>query len=69
MEIPDIVGKIFTFEDDVKIEVIQIKQRDDGPWVTFHVHGKSIPRKTVMPLEEFLNHYGHLFDLRDPPKF
>ena len=69
MEIPDIVGKTFTFEDGVMFEVMQIKQRDDGPWITCNVHGNSIPRKMTMHLSEFLNQYGHLFDLREPPKY
>ena len=69
MEIPDIVGKTYSFEDGVKCEVMQIKIRDDGPWVTYHVHGNSAPRKLTMHLDEFLNQYGHLFDLREPPKY
>lgn len=69
MEIPDIVGKTYLFDDGVKFEVIQIKQRDDGPWITCHVHGNSAPRKMTMLLSEFLNQYGHLFDLREPPKY
>lgn len=58
----DLVGKNFTFEDGVKCEIIQIKKRDDGDWITFHVIGKSVPRKVVMKVDEFLNHYGHLFE-------
>lgn len=69
MDIPDIVGKTYTFEDGARCEVKQIKVRDDGPWVTYHVHGKSIPRKMTMLLSEFVNQYGHLFDLREPPKY
>lgn len=69
MEIPDIVGKTYTFADGVQCEIIQIKVRDDGPWVTYHVHGNSAPRKQTMHLNEFLNQYGHLFDLREPPKY
>ena len=58
----ELVGKSFTFEDGVKCEIVQIKKRDDGEWITFHVHGHSIPRKVVMPINDFLNHYGHLFE-------
>jgi hypothetical protein len=58
----DLVGKIFTFDDGDSIEVIQVKRRDTGPWVTYHIiQGSSIPRKMVMSLEEFMNTYGHLF--------
>jgi hypothetical protein len=69
MDIPDIVGKIYTFPDGVKCEILQIKIRSDGPWVTYHnTSPTTIPKKTVMRLHEFLNMYGHLFNLREPPK-
>lgn len=58
----DLVGKSFTFDDGDSIEVIQVKRRDTGPWVTYHIiQGSGIPRKMVMSLEEFMNNYGHLF--------
>jgi len=69
MDIPDIVGKTYTFPDGVKLEVMQIKIRENVPFITCHIHGASIPRKTVMPLHIFMDKYGHLFELRDPPKF
>jgi hypothetical protein len=61
-EIERYVGKYHVFEDGDKIEVIQIKRRYNGPWVTYHVtQGPGIPRKLVMMLEEFTVTYGHLF--------
>lgn len=61
-EIDRFVGKYYVFEDGDRIEVIQIKRRYNGPWVTYHVtQGRGIPRKLVMMLEEFVFTYGHLF--------
>lgn len=58
----DLVGKIFTFEDGDSIEVIQVKRRDTGPAVTYHViQSGGLPRKLVLSLEEFMDTYGHLF--------
>lgn len=62
----DLVGKTHTFDDGDNIAVIQIKRRDDGEYVTYHVQkGPGIPQKLVLPLGEFLNYYGHLFGLTD----
>ena len=61
----ELVGKSYVFEDNSKIEVIQIKRTDEnrgGHLVTYHVtQGPSIPRKLVMPMTEFVNTFGHLF--------
>lgn len=60
------IGRSYTFEDSDSIEIVQIKRRDDGPWVTFHVHqGPGIPRKLLMRIDEFSHTYGHLFGLTD----
>jgi hypothetical protein len=57
------VGKKYTFEDGDSLEIIQVKRRDNGPWVTFHVQqGPGIPRKLIMMLDEFQVTYGHLFE-------
>ena len=41
-----LVGKSVVFPDGDKIEVMQIKRRDSGPWITFHItQGPGIPRK------------------------
>lgn len=64
----DLVGKSYIFEDGAVLKVIQEKRRDDGPWITYETsNGRSIPRKLVMPREEFIKSYGHLFGLTDPP--
>lgn len=56
-------GRLFTFENGDSIEIIQIKRRDTGPWVTYHVQqGPGIPRKMVIQIEQFLDLYGHLFE-------
>lgn len=57
-----LIGRSYTFEDGDSIEVIQVKRRDDGEWVTYHINqGPGIPRKLLLPLQEFMNTYGHLF--------
>lgn len=59
-----LVGKTFTFEDGDSIKIMQIKRRDSGPWVTYAVQqGPGIPRNLTMGIEEFVQTYGHLFDL------
>ena len=61
----DLVGKSYIFEDGNKIEIIQVKKTDEdrgGHLVTYHVtHGPSIPQKLVLPVEEFMGYYSHLF--------
>lgn len=62
-----LVGKSYVFEDGAKIEVIQVKDTDEDhgdKLVTFHVTiGPSVPRKQVMAINEFIEHYSHLFDI------
>jgi hypothetical protein len=61
-ELQAMVGKKYVFEDGDSIEIVQIKRRDTGPWVTYHVQqGPGIPRKLLMMLDEFHITYGHLF--------
>ena len=58
----ELVGKSFIFEDGAKIEVFQIKNRDEEQLVTYHVtRGPGIPQKLVMSLTEFVSTFGHLF--------
>lgn len=61
----DLVGKQYTFEDGDNIQVTQIKERDEKKlWVTYHIQqGPGIPRKLVMELHEFVDTYGHLFNV------
>ena len=63
----NLVGKSYVFEDGSEIKVIQIKNRDYQeeikPFVTYTVvNGPNLPRKLVMPLHEFIDTYGHLFE-------
>lgn len=61
-----LLGKSYTFEDGDRIEVVQVKRRDTGPWITYHIYqGPGIPRKLLMTAEEFEVTYGHLFGLRE----
>lgn len=66
----DLVGKKYTFDDNDSLEIIQIKWRGDEDYlVTYHVQqGPGIPRKLVMPLNEFLGTYGYLFGEGEPPE-
>lgn len=59
----DLAGKRYVFPDGDAIEVIQIKERDEGiRLVTYHLQqGPGIPRKLVMEQVEFEATYGHLF--------
>lgn len=55
------------FEDGDSIEVIQLKSRNDEiHLVTYHIQqGPGIPRKLVMELNEFIETYGHLFEVEE----
>lgn len=58
----DLMGKKFEFDDGAVIEVIQIKTREDGPWVHYFTSmNNNLPKKLIMRLEEFNNTFGHLF--------
>lgn len=62
-----LVGQSYIFEDDAKIEVIQVKDTDDDrgrQLVTYLVsQGPNLPRKLVMGIDEFINTFGHLFKI------
>ena len=61
----DLAGKSYVFDDGNKIEVFQIKRTDEdrgGHLVTYHItRGTNLTQKLVMPINEFVNYYGHLF--------
>ena len=67
MNTDELIGKSHVFEDGNSITIFQIKVRDEGQkWVTYHIQqGPGIPRKLVLPINEFMSHYGHLFGLKD----
>jgi hypothetical protein len=59
-----LVGKSYEFDDGDRLEVIQAKRREDGPWITYHtIQSGGIPRKLLLPVKSFLEHYGHLFNI------
>lgn len=60
-----LVGRKYIFEDGDKIEVIQVKSRNEEEHlITVHItQGPGIPRKLVLNTKEFVEHYGHLFGL------
>jgi hypothetical protein len=61
----NIVGIKHKFEDGDSIEVIQVKSRNEElHLVTYHIQqGPGIPRKLIMELNEFIDTYGHLFEV------
>lgn len=63
----NLVGKTHVFPDGDSIKVVQIKLRDANQyWVTYNVQqGPGIPRKLIMPMDEFIGTYGHLFGIND----
>jgi hypothetical protein len=66
----ELEGKSYTFEDGNKIEIIKVRLVDEhrgGPSVTYFIHqGRGIPQKLIMPMEPFIELYGHLFDVNPP---
>jgi hypothetical protein len=61
----ELVGKSYTFSDGNKIEITQVKKTDEDRGdhlVTYNVtSGPGIPRRYVLPIQEFMNTYSHLF--------
>ncbi len=66
MSYEKLIGLSHKFEDGDSITIMQIKRRDEGPAVTYLVQqGPGIPRKLILPLHEFIDHYGQLFKISD----
>jgi hypothetical protein len=62
----NLVGKSYIFEDGGRIEVIQVKPREDGLWVHYVISmNSSLPRKLIMKHNEFMSNYKHLFGEND----
>jgi len=56
-----IVGKKLVNEDGTELRVHQIKQREDGPWVTYFItYPGAVPRKLVMPAGQFVGTYADI---------
>ena len=62
----NLVGKSYIFEDGSSITITQIKTIDDNiPWITYDIiQGPGIPRKLLMKYNEFMDHFGHLFNIK-----
>lgn len=63
MEHKTLVGKSYVFEDGCSIKITQVREREKNVyWITFETRtGPGIPRRSVMTVAEFDEHYGHLF--------
>ena len=69
-ELHQFINKPYTFDDGIELRIIQIKTRDENvEWVTYNTClPGALPRKHVMPVQEFINSFGHLFGLKEIPK-
>ena len=57
-----LAGRVFHFDDGASLRIVQVKERENGPWVTYEgTFNNSLPRRLVMPAREFVEHYAHLF--------
>jgi len=66
----DLVGQTYTFADNDTLTVVHIKWRGDEDFLVSYAvqQGPGIPRKLVMPLQEFIATYGYLFGKGEPPE-
>ncbi len=54
-----LLGRSITLEDGSTLKVLQIKEREDGPWVSYTItFYQALPRKLVMPLHQFQALWG-----------
>lgn len=57
-----LVGREYTWEDGNRIRVIEVKERDSGPWVTYlAIRPNCLEQKLIMSYSEFMGQYSHLF--------
>lgn len=64
----ELEGKSYKFEDGNVINVIQVRQKEvDGelqPFITYEIfQNSSLPRRLVMTYRQFIENFGHLFDI------
>ena len=60
------IDTAFDFDDGASIKIIQVKRREDGPWVTYTInYPNSLPRKLVMAEKDFIDTFGHLFGMKN----
>lgn len=66
-KINNLVGQSHIFPDGYSITVTQVKIRDGNiPWVTFNLkQGPGIERREVMQIDQFVDSFGHLFDIKN----
>lgn len=65
----ELVGKEHVFEDSSIISVIQVKSKEVDNELTSMVtytisYGNGLPRKLVMPFNNFIESFGHLFEAK-----
>ena len=58
-------GKEHFFPDGISLKIVQVKHREAGIWwVTYeHVIPGAFPRRFSMKASEFMDTYGHLFQI------
>ena len=62
-----LVGRSYTFEDGKAIRILQIKPSDKGHRVHYYqIEPGALEKKLVMEFPEFVNNFGHLFQLNSP---
>jgi hypothetical protein len=62
----DYVGRVYTFDDNAQIKIVYVKCRDSG-WVVMYeiTYPGSLPQRLIMPEDEFIGAFGHLFFSND----
>lgn len=59
-----LIGVVHRFPDGITLTIVSIKQREDTPWVTYETnYGNSLPRRFSSKIGDFLDTYGHLFNM------
>lgn len=59
--VPDLRGFQYRFDDGVILRVVDVKQRELEPWVTYEtVYNNALPKREVVKVRDFLDRYGHL---------
>ena len=58
-------GLSFTFEDNVVIQIDEVRARDTFDlWIIYTIKRPgALDQRLLAPVEEFLENFGHLFDI------
>jgi len=60
------IGKSVLLDDFTEIKLVQVKQREDCPWASYYItHYNSIPRKLMMPIDQFKATYPDIFKSKE----